>query len=237
MMITWALDASENHDVAGLKEKWRYLMANKNVRILILEDTNESSIAAYNYLKQQAGVWIVGVARDESDAHGKIAVLNPDVIVLATEVQVRDQQHMTSSLETDISKIRRINDLNRNVEKPTNTGTPSLEWRVAAMLLELGVPAHILGYHYIREALMMAVENMDLTKRITKELYPPIAKKYRTMPNRVERGIRHGIEVAWKRGGIDANTFSSYAVKNRAGRPTNREFIICIADKIRSENT
>ena len=112
----------------------------------------------------------------------------------------------------------------------------SLEARVTNMLHEIGVPAHIRGYHYIREAIMMSVNDIEVLNYITKELYPSIAKKCNTTPSRVERAIRHAIEVAWNRGKVDAiDNLFGYTVSTHKGKPTNSEFIALIADKLRLE--
>lgn len=112
----------------------------------------------------------------------------------------------------------------------------SLEARVTNILHEIGVPAHIRGYHYMREAIMMAVKDLDVLNYITKELYPTIAKKCNTTPSRVERAIRHAIEVAWSRGKIDAiDSLFGYTINNHKGKPTNSEFIALIADRLRLE--
>jgi len=112
----------------------------------------------------------------------------------------------------------------------------SLESKVTNILHEVGVPAHIRGYHYMREAIVMAVDNLDVLNYITKELYPTIAKRCQTTPSRVERAIRHAIEVAWSRGKIDAiDSLFGYTVSTHKGKPTNSEFIALIADRLRLE--
>ena len=101
------------------------------------------------------------------------------------------------------------------------------------MIHELGVPAHIKGYQYLREAIMMAVEDIDMLGSITKILYPTIAKKYQTTASRVERAIRHAIEVAWSRGKMETlDALFGYTINTGKGKPTNSEFIALIADKI-----
>lgn len=123
-----------------------------------------------------------------------------------------------------------------DVKAAQNTGAISLEARVTNILHEIGVPAHIRGYHYMREAIMMAVNDLDVLNYITKELYPSIAKKCNTTPSRVERAIRHAIEVAWSRGRVDAiDNIFGYTVNNHKGKPTNSEFIALIADRLRLE--
>ena len=112
----------------------------------------------------------------------------------------------------------------------------NLEALVTNVIHEVGVPAHIKGYQYLREAIMMVVNDIDVINQITKSLYPQIAKKYSTTPSRVERAIRHAIEVAWGRGQAEVveNIFG-YTVSAAKGKPTNSEFIAMIADKLRLE--
>lgn len=109
-----------------------------------------------------------------------------------------------------------------------------LEKDVTDMIHEIGVPAHIKGYQYLREAIMMSVEDVDMLNSITKILYPTIAKKYQTTSSRVERAIRHAIEVAWSRGRMETlDALFGYTINTGKGKPTNSEFIALIADKIR----
>ncbi|MBQ7573659.1 MAG: sporulation transcription factor Spo0A [Clostridia bacterium] len=109
-----------------------------------------------------------------------------------------------------------------------------LETIVTDFIHELGVPAHIKGYQYIRSAIMMVVDNMDLLNFITKQLYPDIAKAYNTTASRVERAIRHSIEVAWSRGKPETmNEIFGYTIHTGKGKPTNSEFIAMVADRIR----
>lgn len=111
-----------------------------------------------------------------------------------------------------------------------------LEIDITSIIHEVGVPAHIKGYQYLRNAITMVVEDMDLLSAVTKELYPAIAKMNNTTPSRVERAIRHAIEVAWNRGKIETiNNLFGYTVHNDKGKPTNSEFIAIIADKLRLE--
>lgn len=112
-----------------------------------------------------------------------------------------------------------------------------LEAEITGIIHEIGVPAHIKGYMYLREAISMVANNMELLSAVTKELYPSIAKKYNTTASRVERAIRHAIEVAWARGQVDTiNRLFGYTVHNSKGKPTNSEFIAMIADKLRLKN-
>ncbi len=109
----------------------------------------------------------------------------------------------------------------------------NVEAMVTSMIHEIGVPAHIKGYQYLREAIIIAVNDMDVINAITKVLYPQVAKTFATTPSRVERAIRHAIEVAWDRGDLETlQRFFGYTVSNTKGKPTNSEFIALIADKL-----
>jgi len=113
----------------------------------------------------------------------------------------------------------------------------NLEAEITNIIHEIGVPAHIKGYQYLREAITMVINDMDLLSGITKELYPGIAQKFNTTPSRVERAIRHAIEVAWSRGRVDTiNKLFGYTIHDEKGKPTNGEFIAMVADKLRMQN-
>lgn len=117
---------------------------------------------------------------------------------------------------------------------PIKSNEVDLETLVTEFMHELGVPAHIKGYQYIRTAIMMVVDNMEVLNYITKQLYPAIAKKYGTTSSRVERAIRHSIEVAWTRGKAQTmNEIFGYTIDTEKGKPTNSEFIAMVADRIR----
>ena len=115
-----------------------------------------------------------------------------------------------------------------------NNKNNDLELMITEIIHQIGVPAHIKGYHYLREAITLAVNDADIINSVTKQLYPTVAKKYQTTSSRVERAIRHAIEVAWDRGDIDVlNSYFGYTIHNERGKPTNSEFIAMIADKLR----
>lgn len=110
----------------------------------------------------------------------------------------------------------------------------SLDVEVTDIIHEIGVPAHIKGYQYLRDAIMLVVQEIELLGAVTKELYPMIAEKYKTTPSRVERAIRHAIEVAWSRGNVDMiHQVFGYTIDHERGKPTNSEFIAMVADKLR----
>lgn len=124
-----------------------------------------------------------------------------------------------------------------NVSQYVNSSKPkNLNVAVTNIIHEMGVPAHIKGYHYLRDAIIMVINEVNLLGAVTKELYPLIAKKYHTTPSRVERAIRHAIELAWDRGNVEMmNKFFGYTINLERGKPTNSEFIAMIADKLRIE--
>lgn len=120
------------------------------------------------------------------------------------------------------------------VEIATERKVHDLEKDVTDMIHEIGVPAHIRGYQYLREAIMMSVEDREMLSAVTKLLYPSIAKKYHTTSSRVERAIRHAIEVAWNRGNMDTlDSMFGYTINVGKGKPTNSEFIALLVDKLR----
>ncbi len=122
----------------------------------------------------------------------------------------------------------------RLLRMPVSVDAFGLEMRVTEILHEIGVPAHIKGYHYLRDSIIMSVERPEVINAVTKQLYPAVAKKYDTTSSRVERAIRHAIEVAWDRGDIDVlNSYFGYTIHNDRGKPTNSEFIAMIADRLR----
>jgi len=130
------------------------------------------------------------------------------------------------------TEVRKVNPY----EKQEELKERNLETDVTTIIHEIGVPAHIKGYQYLREAIIMSVNDMEMLNSITKILYPTIAKKFQTTPSRVERAIRHAIEVAWSRGKMDTiDELFGYTINNGKGKPTNSEFIALIADKIRLE--
>ena len=137
---------------------------------------------------------------------------------------------MTALVER-LEEIRSGENQQQSTAHPVNTG--NIESLVTGIIHEIGVPAHIKGYQYLREAIIIAVNDMDVINAITKVLYPQVAKTFQTTPSRVERASRHAIEVAWDRGDLDTlQRFFGYTVSNTKGKPTNSEFIALIADKL-----
>lgn len=124
------------------------------------------------------------------------------------------------------------------VQQQPRTRMPSMDEKITSIFLVVGIPAHIKGYHYLREAIKMVIETPTLINRITKELYPGIAKRFDATPSKVERAIRHAIEVAWARGKIEnINQVFDFNIYSKHDKPTNGEFIALVADKLSLEQS
>ena len=137
-----------------------------------------------------------------------------------------------STLYSHIESLVKIK--KRDETQPKSNVTPDMEAQVTKIIHQIGVPAHIKGYQYLRSAILMTIEDNDIINSVTKILYPTVAKKYGTTTSRVERAIRHAIEVAWDRGDVDTlNSYFGYTIQNSRGKPTNSEFIAMIADNLR----
>jgi len=134
------------------------------------------------------------------------------------------------------SRIRQLTDGGSSAQYISSVKPKNLDVAVTNIIHEMGVPAHIKGYHYLRDAILMVIDEINLLGAVTKELYPMIGQKYQTTPSRVERAIRHAIELAWDRGNVDMMTkFFGYTINLERGKPTNSEFIAMVADKLRIE--
>ncbi len=144
-----------------------------------------------------------------------------DISVMAERIiKLYDWRHEQNPIES--------NTTNNNVVADSD-----LELMVTEIIHQIGVPAHIKGYHYLREAIILTVNNPEIINSVTKLLYPTVAKNHQTTSSRVERAIRHAIEVAWDRGDINVlNSYFGYTIHNSRGKPTNSEFIAMIADKL-----
>ena len=139
--------------------------------------------------------------------------------------------------ETVFSRVREICALpgaTREASLPGPRAASSPDEEIADLFLTIGIPAHIKGYQYLRTAILMTVRDSAIIDSVTKVLYPRVAKKYATTTSRVERAIRHAIDVAWDRGDVDTlNSYFGYTIQNNRGKPTNSEFIAMIADNLR----
>ncbi|MCL4439158.1 MAG: sporulation transcription factor Spo0A, partial [Firmicutes bacterium] len=164
--------------------------------------------------------------------------LNPGDIAIIDHRELGADYYILKPFDFSVlaSRIRQLSEgINPNqyisAVKPKN-----LDVAVTNIIHEMGVPAHIKGYHYLRDAILMVINEINLLGAVTKELYPMIAQKYQTTPSRVERAIRHAIELAWDRGNVEMMTkFFGYTINLERGKPTNSEFIAMVADKLRIE--
>lgn len=145
---------------------------------------------------------------------------------------VIDRIKSLHSFKANVNRTKLVNPY----EKIQLLPEKSLEEKITEIIHDVGVPAHIKGYQYLRESILMSIEDMDMLNSVTKVLYPEVAKKFQTTPSRVERAIRHAIEVAWSRGKVETiEEMFGYTVSQGKGKPTNSEFIALITDKIRME--
>jgi two-component system response regulator (stage 0 sporulation protein A) len=137
------------------------------------------------------------------------------------------------SLCKHITSLAKSRDGETEPESETEKA-PDMEAQVTKIIHQIGVPAHIKGYQYLRTAILLTIKDSDIINSVTKILYPSVAKQYQTTTSRVERAIRHAIEVAWDRGDVDTlNSYFGYTIQNNRGKPTNSEFIAMIADNLR----
>ena len=165
-------------------------------------------------------------------------VLKDRIDMLSNTILAEENDsHQISSLGTYVGENQHKNPAYSTVLYDEEDETPDIENQVTELILQIGIPAHIKGYHFVRSAIIMAVESPDTINAITKIVYPTIAKMYQTSPSRVERAIRHAIEVAWDRGDVDTlNSIFGYSINSNKGKPTNSEFIAMLSDKLRLKN-
>ena len=185
-------------------------------------------------LTELDGIGVLEELRDGS--------VHPTVLVAASFSSAYLAQRLTEfGVGCFLLKPCRLEAILRNLDMLRQTGLEQpevqrgslVETLVTNVIHEIGVPAHIKGYQYVRYAIILAVQDMDVINSITKTLYPKVAAYYGTTPSRVERAIRHAIEVAWDRGDLETlQKYFGYTVSNTKGKPTNSEFIALIADKL-----
>lgn len=256
------------------------------VRVVVADDNLQLRDMIAEYLGQQAGIEMVGVAANGVEAISLVQEQEPDVLVCdiimpqmdgyavlerlhAMKLQKQPGVIALTALGRDDFIARAINlGVNYYMVKPfdfmllaqrvyeaagqslkdqtmsvhmaqsVQPQAGTLEERIANIFLTVGIPAHIKGYQFLREAVRMVIENPELLSRITKELYPGIAKRFGTTSSKVERAIRHAIEVAWTRGRIDAlDEVFGKNVCSLEDKPTNGEFIALVADRLSVERT
>ena len=237
----------------------------KEVKVVLVDGSEESRLLLGEYLQRAEGVALVGSTGNGNELSEMVERVKPDVVVMDVILPGADGMALLRQVAKTTRVIvisafcsdRIIGEARQMgawyfLPKPVNPEAlsehvrrsaqaedsglrmPSLESAVTAIIHEVGVPAHIKGYQYVREAIILAVEDIEIINAVTKALYPAVAKQFGTTPSRVERAIRHAIEVAWDRGDLETlQHYFGYTVNSAKGKPTNSEFIAMIADRIR----
>lgn len=254
MSFSVAIADSNNLFISELENK---LNESHNLNVILKSSNGKEFIEGLELMKPEViitdiilqgldGIELLKEIKRDENYNPKIfimsAIVNDELISIASEnnadyffVKPINLNDITERIEdllfADTKPSEEVITLGNIVEKlPANDH----HIVVSNMLHEIGVPAHIRGYSYMRDAIKMVINDPDLLGGITKELYPSIAQKYNTTPSRVERAIRHGIEVAWSRGRVETlDMIFGYTIDQNKGKPTNSEFIAMVADKIK----
>lgn len=220
------------------------------VKVVGSTDSGEELLTLCKKLKPDVVMMeLIYTGVDGIDAMEQMLQAKPDMKILVCSGLM--QQHMLelvadsgscyfmlkpTQIHIVVQRLRQLANLGDKVKKKTKVSAISMETAVTNIIHEIGVPAHIKGYQYLREAILISVEDMEVINAVTKVLYPEVAKRYNTTPSRVERAIRHAIEVAWDRGDLETlQKYFGYTVSNIKGKPTNSEFVAMIADRLRLE--
>ena len=204
----------------------------------VLEHINSSNLAKKPMCIMLSAVGQAKITQTAISLGAEYYVVKPfDIEVLIKRIkEIKNYKPTTAQNCISNNRDREIKVPYIDISDNNKKNEEMLEALVTNIIHELGVPAHIKGYQYLREAIIMVIQDIDIINQITKQLYPEIARKFKTTPSRVERAIRHAIEVAWARG--EQQTVESifgYTISAAKGKPTNSEFIAMIADKLRLE--
>lgn len=239
LMLTDVLDAEEDMTVAGYAADGLETLAQ-------IRELDPDVVLLELVLPRLDGL---GVLRKLNESEEKPAVLVltgfVNAQVVAESAELGAAYFISKPCDTS-ELLERIRQFGRTRQQPRTAllqrqgqtpapvrNEPSLESVVTEIIHEIGVPAHIKGYQYLREAIILTINDMDAINAVTKVLYPEVARKFNTTPSRVERAIRHAIEVAWDRGDVETlQKFFGYTVSGVKGKPTNSEFIAMIADNL-----
>ncbi|MGI6422242.1 MAG: sporulation transcription factor Spo0A [Syntrophomonadaceae bacterium] len=253
------LVADDNREFCGILKS--YFTNDPDFQLI---DVCTNGMEVINVLqKEEVEVLILDLIMPYMDGIGVLEKINsmnlekrPRVIILTAfgqenitqkAVQLGVDYYILKPFDLDVlgDRVRQVVRDNKGEDSPVSippTAMPArnsrnLEVEVTRVIHEIGVPAHVKGYQYLRDAIMLVVDEINYLGAVTKELYPTIAQKYDTTPSRVERAIRHAIELAWDRGDVDKiNKVFGYTISGEKGKPTNSEFIAIIADRLRLEN-
>lgn len=240
VLLANSTEAFSEHLSATLKQSDRYAVvgtANDGVRAIeLLKEVKPEFLVVDMMLPQADGVAVLKAA-NALDKKPMALVLADFMTEFVSNLLVSiGVQYVLLKPCTTRAVLERLDEMRCSLAPQSpfaRTREANIEAMVTSMIHEIGVPAHIKGYQYLREAIMIAVSDMEVINAITKVLYPQVAKTFATTPSRVERAIRHAIEVAWDRGDLETlQRFFGYTVSNTKGKPTNSEFIALIADKL-----
>lgn len=243
--------ADDNRDFAEIMRE--FLQQQPDIDLVGVAYNGEEILSVLR--EKKPDVLILDIIMPHLDGIGVLERINassekrPKVIVLTALGQESVTQRVVElgadyyilkpfNMEVLMSRIRQLAGIITSQRPAVAQAIKSrpVDVEVTSIIREIGIPAHIKGYQYLRDAIMMIVNEIELLGAVTKVLYPMIAEKYSTTPSRVERAIRHAIEVAWSRGNMDMiNRIFGYTVKLEKGKPTNSEFMAMIADKLRME--
>ena len=227
---------------------------------ILIADPNEEFRRSCRERLCAFGYSVIAVARDGEDALSKIGTIHPDIAIVDAWLPGLDGAKLirgckmlsyggdTPPAGADYIMMKPVDAANLTEKVAylaSQRHAPSrgvleggdMETQVTKVIHQIGVPAHIKGYQYLRTAILMTIEDSDVINSVTKILYPSVAKQYSTTSSRVERAIRHAIEVAWDRGDVDIlNSYFGFTIQNNRGKPTNSEYIAMIADNLRLSN-
>ena len=236
-----------------------YTGNSEKISVIIVDDNEKVIENIDSALSKDTAIQIIGKAKNGQEAYELIRKSTPDVVILDLIMPKMDGLSLMNKVNEDGAMIKmpffiitsaisneNVKSYNKRIpetKKIIGAGEDrkhfmerNIENDVTSIIHDVGVPAHIKGYQYLREAIIMSVNDNEMLNSITKILYPSIAKKFQTTSSRVERAIRHAIEVAWNRGRMDTiDELFGYTINAEKGKPTNSEFIALIADKIRLE--
>ncbi len=246
-MVVRVLLADDNREFCSILDE--FLSTQPDVEVVGIAYNGSEALELVD--KTQPDILLLDIIMPHLDGIGVLEQLSsreerPKVVMLTAFGQEEFTQRVVEmgadyyvlkpfDLEVLVNRIRQLCQQPHVAKRPP-ARSRSLDQEVTRIICEIGIPAHIKGYVYLREAILMVIARQELLSAVTKELYPTIASKHRTTPSRVERAIRHAIEVAWNRGNFDLiNRVFSHTVSQERGKPTNSEFIAMVADKLRMD--
>lgn len=211
--------------------------------INFIKERKPSIVVTTAFLKNFDSIGVIGKIKESDLAEKPIFVVTSATnsqMLESTNMNAGAQYFFIKPFDVEIFGERLMQIVGRTNTNSMDTvpsivrGEKDLEYVITDVIHQIGVPAHIKGYTYLREAISLSITNPDIINSVTKQLYPSVAKKFASTSSRVERAIRHAIEVAWDRGDVDIlNSYFGYTIHNGRGKPTNSEFIAMISDKLR----